>query len=612
MRVPTKRIIQIGCILLLIWLLPWVYPNEFFISLLQRFIAIYIVVVGLNILIGLSGQLSLGHAGFYALGAYGSGLLATKLQLPFWVTMWGGLVLAGIAGAVVALIALRAKGPSLAMVTIGFGMLIEIGANRWVSLTNGPAGIFLEKSDILGKDLNVVEYFYFIAFIALLCHLFARNLFQTRFGRTMNAVGNSEIASETIGVYVRNWKVLAFSISAMFAGLGGALFVHAGSYFNSDSFTIDTSIMFLVAVIVGGTKTIVGPLVGTAIAVLIPQLFASFYEFHLIIYGGILLLCLLILPDGVVGTLGETSPIRKLKGWWEKDLNKRPEIQLKEDEGFFVELQSNIKHLKTQPEMQVSDLTIDFGGLRAVDQVNFTIPWGTVKGLIGPNGSGKSTVVNMLSGVYTPTLGKISFLGKDVSSYSPHKMAKVGITRTFQNLQVFKDLSVSQNVLMGFHQSYHYSIAQSAMLTPKAVREESKFIHQAEQILNFVGLGSRTQEIGKNLSYGEQRLLELARALAMKPALLILDEPAAGASPNEVDLIFNVIRRLRELGMTILIIEHHMEIVMNICDEIVVLDFGQKIAEGAPKVIEKNPRVIEAYLGGEEVMELVRGKRSVS
>ncbi|MBI0579859.1 branched-chain amino acid ABC transporter ATP-binding protein/permease [Neobacillus cucumis] len=579
---------------------------------MHRFLAVYIVVIGLNILIGLSGQLSLGHAGFYALGAYGSGLLANHFQLPFWVTMWGGMILAGIAGALIALIALRAKGPYLAMVTIGFGMLIEIGANRWVSLTNGPAGVFLEKSSVFGKELNIVEYFYFAAVIALICHLFAKNLFQTRFGRTMNAVGNSEIASETIGVYVRNWKVLAFAISAMFAGLGGALFVHAGGYFNSDSFTIDTSIMFLVAVIVGGNKTILGPLVGTAVAVLIPQLFASIYEYHLMIYGGILLVCLLMLPDGVVGTLGETSFVKKIKGWWEKDIRKKPQLKLKEHEDFFKELQSTITHLKSMPNMQVSDLTIDFGGLRAVDQVNFSIPWGTVKGLIGPNGSGKSTVVNMLSGVYSPTSGSISFLGKDVSSYSPHKMAKVGITRTFQNLQIFKDLSVIQNVLMGFHQSYHHSIAQSALSTPMAVREESKFEQQAEQILHFVGLGSRSKEIAENLSYGEQRLLELARALAMKPALLILDEPAAGASPNEVELIFNVIRRLRELGMTILIIEHHMEIVMSICDEIIVLDFGQKIAEGTPKEVENNPRVIEAYLGGEEVMELVRGKRSVS
>jgi ABC-type branched-subunit amino acid transport system ATPase component/ABC-type branched-subunit amino acid transport system permease subunit len=574
---------------------PWLFPSSYFVHMAQGFLYTYIVVVGLNLLVGLSGQLSLGHAGFFAIGAYVTGL-CTNAGIPFLVSLAIGMTVCAAAGGIVAMLSLRAKGPYLAMVTIAFGLLVEIIANRWVDVTGGPAGLYLPEADLFGYPLDIVHYYWLICSMALIVTVFVDNLFTSRVGRTFRAMGNSEVAAATVGVNVRNWKVLAFAISACIAGIGGALYAFQNAYFNSDTFTFDKSILFLIGVIVGGAGTRLGPFVGTILIFLLPQWVQSLYDYHLLIFGAILLFSLVVLPDGIVGGLqrmrGRKQPVRMSSGVQQP--KGATEIHWAAERGGTL--------------LQVEQAVMEFDGFRAVDEVSFSLEGPEVRGLIGPNGSGKSTTVNMLSGVYVPTQGRIIWNNQDVTAFSPHQMAVAGITRTFQNLQLFHELTVLQNVMLGFHLHYRTGFFANLIHSPGFKQEEKRFEEEALRLLAFVGMAEKAYETAANLSYGEQRLVEIARAMAVKPRLLILDEPAAGASHYEVEKIVNAIRKLKEIGISILLVEHHMEIVMNVCDTITVLDFGKKIAEGNPGYIQSHPQVIEAYLGGEEVTKLVVGK----
>jgi ABC-type branched-subunit amino acid transport system ATPase component/ABC-type branched-subunit amino acid transport system permease subunit len=585
---------------LVVYAFPWIFPNEFYVHLAQTFLITYVVIVGLNILVGLSDQLSLGHVGFYAIGAYLSAILTEKMGMNFFFSVLLASFVAAGFGAIVALLSLRAKGPYLAMVTIAFGELMAIIITRWVSVTGGPAGFYTSTPSLFGYKLHTVEYFWFIGLLAILVTIGATNIFQGRFGRTFIALGNSPVASEVLGIHVRNWKILAFCISAFLAGLGGGLFAYQDGFISSTTFDFDRSILFLIGVIVGGSGTKWGPVLGTVIVVLLPQLFQSFVDYHLLIFGTILLLFLIFLPDGIVGELSRF--MRK------KQHRESQELILASDQAPVLELSESIQGVL----LETHQMSMQFGGLLAVNGVNIKINDGTVHGIIGPNGSGKSTTVNLLSGVYMPTQGKILWQGKDITRYSPHQISQLGITRTFQNLQIFGDLTVVQNVLIGFQRHFRIGFIANLFYTKSVWREEQQFLQKAFDLLRIVGLEDKANYPSTALSYGEQRLVEIARGLALKPNLMILDEPAAGASPVEIKRIMDVISRLKAAGLAIILVEHHMEIVMHICDEITVLDFGEKIAQGSPEEIQSNKKVIEAYLGGEEVSQLVAGKKSVS
>lgn len=583
----------------LVYLLPWLYPTLFFIHLLERFAFLYIVVAGLNLLVGYSGQLSLGHAGFYALGAYGAALAGIKLGLPFPLAVLIGAAVAAAAGAVVALLSLRAKGPYLAMVTIAFGAVIEIAANRWTSLTGGPAGLHVVRP--AWAEMGTT-YYYAVGALALVATLLLANLVGSRMGRTLRALGQSEIAAAVLGVDVRGWKMLVFAISALYAGVGGALLANQSNFLNSDGFQFSVSITFLIGVIAGGAGTMAGPLVGTAVVALLPQLFEQLYDYHLMIFGSILLLVLLVMPDGLVGGVASL---------WKRFV-RRPGAGVPMGDSVAVKAEPLPAWLTPASHagevlLETHDLRMQFDGLVAVSGLSLAVKAGTVHGLIGPNGSGKSTMVNLLSGVYRPTSGRIAWRGHDVTGAPPHRMAGLGITRTFQNLQLFAELTVLENVLVGFHRHFRHGLGHSLLATPAQAREEGVFAERALALLDLVGLRAEAHLPAGSLPYGKQRLVEIARAVALGPALLILDEPAAGCGPGEIEEIMRVIARLRETGLTILVVEHHMELIMGLCDTVTVLDFGECIAEGTPAAIQRDRRVVEAYLGGEEVAALVGG-----
>jgi ABC-type branched-subunit amino acid transport system ATPase component/ABC-type branched-subunit amino acid transport system permease subunit len=604
---------------------PLFFDNAYYMRIAQQIAFYTIAAIGLNILVGYQGQVSLGHGGLFAVGAYTSALLATRLEVPVWICIVVGALFAGLIGALVALPTLRAKGPYLAMVTIAFSVIIYVVAQNWTDLTRGPEGIKsipgvtwfgteirqLRTYRPFGDDAmtigGAVAYFWVVGVAALLVQVFAGNLLSGRWGRTINAVRQSEIASETIGVSVYRWKVGAFALSAVLAGLSGAFFAHQDGYIVSDTFTFNKSVELLVYVILGGARSLFGPLIGATVLVILPEFLKTLasYEFvpeaakpilehYLLLYPALLILFLITMPDGMAGALKRVPGLARLL----------PPAMPPAERPVAALASAHASDGTTRAELVADDIKMYFGGLKAVDGVSLTVDPGHIHGLIGPNGSGKSTIVNCLTGVYRPTGGVVRLGDVVMNALPPHSIAALGVTRTFQNIQLFRDLSVLENVMMGYHLRMRCGFFGMLLRTRAAVDEEERFRQEAMNLLSFLGLAHLAEHEAQSLPYGLQRLVEIARALALDPAVLILDEPAAGVPAGEIALLSDVIRRIRDSGVTILVIEHHMDLVMGISDHVTALDYGRKIAEGTPEEIQANERVIMAYLGDKDMFAL--------
>jgi branched-chain amino acid transport system permease protein len=595
-----------------------------------------LLALGLDFILGYAGQLNLGHSAFYGIGAYASTLLVMNGGWPFWLAFACGVALSGLAGMTLALFAVRLRGHYLAIASLGFAVITYQILLNWISLTQGPLGIYAipPPPALVLPRLPEISFgestalFYLVAGFALLTWLGLDRLVRSPVGEALTAIREDEISAASLGIDTRAWKAFAFGIGAAVAGAAGAFYAPFVGTLVPDAFFIAESFTILAMVIVGGVGTLAGPVCGAALLTLLPELLRDAGDWRLVIYGAALTLAVMFMPGGLVqaarimlaklsawsGGVSPPSAVKHAPAGWRaaalqsaRDTPGVPRGPQRRDAAAPEHALAPFEHLE-QDSAKATDAPVlfgarglnkSFGGVRAVRDVSYDIAVGSVFAIIGPNGAGKSTMLNLISGVYQPDSGSLSLRGRNLAGLPTHRRVRLGIARTFQKIRLFKELSVLENVIAGFHVHHGISAWQYLLHGAAFRRHQARCRAEALELLAFADLAEQRDARAGSLSYGEQRMLELARALATRPRLLLIDEPAAGLNGAEVDRLLDRILAIRRNGVTVVVVEHNMELVMNVADRILVMDYGQHLFEGAPQDVQKHPAVVAAYLGGE-------------
>lgn len=541
----------------------------------------------INLLTGVAGQISLGHAGFLGIGAYGSALLMKTLGLPLPLSLLAGAAMGAFGGWLLSFAAGRVREFYLAMMTLGFGMIFYEVVREWTSLTGGMMGLSgvpspaLRTLTLFGWRVDPVAYFQITLAVVAGVVWLLRNFITSPFGRAFFAIHVSEVAAGSIGVPRARTKRNAYTLSAALAGLAGGFYAHLVGYLGPETFGLHRSVEALVMAVVGGLGTLTGPVLGAIVFTYLPEKLQVFAEYQFMVYGLILLLSFVLLPRGLAGLLLPRPRFAKNVAPLPAP---SPAPQAVPGSG---------------PLLSAEGISISFLGLRALDDASVTLGAGEILGLVGPNGSGKSTLVNIISGIYRPSDGRVSFDGGVITGLPDHAVARRGVLRTFQDPRLVPAFTVRENVLLGGHRLYRQNPLAAALNLPGALREDAEMLGRAEAILAMAGLSHLADTPVRDLPYGDQRMTELSRVILANPRLVMLDEPAAGLSEVELQRLGGLVRHLKGQGVGVILIEHHMDFLNELVDRVVVLDGGRVIYQGGMAGMYRDPAVVAAYLGTE-------------
>jgi len=549
-----------------------------------------LVCLGLVLLTGVGGLISFGQAAFVGIGAYTTAWFTLNMGMSPWLTVWIGLAFTAVCALILASITLRMSGHYLPLATIAWGLALYYLMGNLDALGKYDGLLGLHSLTIGSHDLGTGRGFFVLAWFLVLAFATALlNLLDSRSGRAIRALKGGVQMAEAMGVNTFRYKVVIFVLAALFASVSGWLFAHFQRTVNPSAFGLKMGIEYLFMAVVGGIGQVWGALVGATVTkllddqlqVLLPKWIGTSGSYEVIVFGIALVLMLKHLPEGLWDFVQSRLPAGRRTVDWSEAPN----------------LPARNKPANGDILLDVRAIRKEFGGLVAVNDISFQIRAGQIVGLIGPNGAGKSTSFNLVTGLLGLTRGAVHFRGQDISGLSSRAIARRGMARTFQHVKLIPDMTVLENVALGAHARGRKGVVSAMLRLDRA--EEQTLFKEAQRQLERIGMGDQLHELAGNLAMGPQRMMEIARALFGDPALLLLDEPAAGLRHLEKQGLIQVLRQLQAEGMSILLVEHDMDMVMQVCDRLVVMEFGTRLMEGTPSEVQESPAVRAAYLGEE-------------